>query len=460
MTRQQRFNRMIENPSTAREYWRSIYRLIRQGRQYAIYRTSENESYIIYASVSREAFKRTAKTLLERLAEHTDREYCHSCDTITEEPICNNCSECSDCCECAFCNGCEERIDLDDLCNTCDRCTSDCCDCNTCSGCDRRYASDNYDVSFCDNCEYCSNGCCDCFFCSNCGSSTRDYCGECDSCTGCCGGCDDSDDGSPYVKQYSTDVTRYCEKKGKPKDGTYYGVELEVNIRNGHEYNDAAERAANLLEGFAILKADSSIGHGFEIVTTPATLEEHRKHFRPFFDNKPSNYLSSWESGKCGIHVHITRPTPLVIGKMLCFLNAESNQHLITTVAGRTSEDWAAIDYSKKVTDWNKPDSRYEALNVTPEKTVELRIFRGTLKEISFWKCLEFAHALLNFARDHSIADLNHAAFLKYVTATRNKRQYKHLIAFLADKGILPNTFINNPSRTTQPDLSQSQEAN
>lgn len=142
-------------------------------------------------------------------------------------------------------------------------------------------------------------------------------------------------------------------------------------MRSG-SLSDAAERTAKQLEGFAILKHDGSIGQGFEIVTAPSTLELHRDNWKPFWSSTPQTTLSGWSSGKCGMHVHITRPSALTVGKMLCFLNADDNASLINAVAGRAQSSWAKVS-PKKVTDWDKSSDRYEALNIQNRKTVEVR---------------------------------------------------------------------------------------
>lgn len=242
------------------------------------------------------------------------------------------------------------------------------------------------------------------------------------------------------IKQYSADVLDYCSFFGKPKDRTWYGVELEVNVKTSHDLGDSAETVNNLVNGFAILKHDGSVDHGFEIVTAPATLEEHHKQWSRFWSSNPTRHLTGYESGQCGMHVHISRPSALVTGKMIVFLNTEKNQDFLRTIAGRSNSSWAKVHFSKKITDWDKSIDRYEALNTRNEKTVELRIFRSTLKESSFWKNLEFTHALVHFARETSIHTLNVETFLAFISRTENRKDYSHLIAFLKDKGY---TFAN-----------------
>jgi DNA primase catalytic subunit len=202
------------------------------------------------------------------------------------------------------------------------------------------------------------------------------------------------------------------------------------------------------------LKHDSSIGRGFEIVTAPATLEAHREQWRAFWRSNPTSHLTGYESGSCGMHVHISRPSALVTGKMIVFLNSTENADFVRVIAGRSNSTWAKVCSSKKVTDWNKSYDRYEALNVMNSKTVELRIFRSTLKESSFWKNLEFTHALLHFARTASIDSLTVDSFLAFICQSDNRKQYRNLIAFLVRKGYaMPVKALPLPVKQTEVQL-------
>lgn len=140
---------------------------------------------------------------------------------------------------------------------------------------------------------------------------------------------------------------------------------------------------------FIVTKDDGSLDRGFEIVTAPATLEEQLAHWKPFFARLPSG-LRSFSTCTCGLHIHCSRRplTELTIAKIVCFTNANFNRPFVECIAGRPSGRWANI-WPKKLSDARKINpERYEAVNLQNYDTIEFRIFKGTLKEQSFYKAL------------------------------------------------------------------------
>lgn len=305
----------------------------------------------------------------------------------------------------------------------CDDCHEWICRCWACSNCSTNYTSGSCGNQ-CDSCEVC-NDCCECVFCDRCSSRQQHWCHECETCESCC----QCEDESSIIKDYSYRVEKTLGMRGSPKDKTFFGVELEVECSRESNRRVKAMEAHEYLQGFAMFKSDGSLDHGFEIVTAPATLEEHRKGWENFFANRPTG-LRSYNTETCGMHIHISRPKPLHIGKILVFVNNPDNRENITKIAGRTSSRWAGYS-AKELSDGRKPSpSRYEAVNIVEGgKTIELRIFKGTLKKESFFKNLEFAHALFYFTRDASYRELSWKDFWAFVL--KNRKTYINLINFM-----------------------------
>jgi len=82
--------------------------------------------------------------------------------------------------------------------------------------------------------------------------------------------------------------------------------------------------------------------------------------------------------------------------------------------------------------------ARHTAVNLTNEKTVEIRIFRGNLSEQGFWKNIEFLHAAFHFTDAESVQNINPKAFTMFVK--NEKKLYPNLCRFIADKGIQGET--------------------
>ena len=240
---------------------------------------------------------------------------------------------------------------------------------------------------------------------------------------------------SPLILDYSDRSANYLPRESH--DRVLYGIELEVESRDGMSITGAQWARTHLSDRYCVFKSDGSLGPGgFEIVTRPDSLVVHKREWDAFFANDPASTLASWSTGRCGMHVHISKAglSSLQLGKMLCFLNEPVNERMIVKIAGRRSQRWCQIA-KKKISDCNHPQARYVALNIT-SRTAEVRIFKGTLSMAGFFKNLEFCEALVKFTApaERSIADAtNYGAFCRWLSY----KDYPNLYAFLVRKGFV-----------------------
>lgn len=270
-----------------------------------------------------------------------------------------------------------------------------------------------------------------------------------------CDRCDCDRAPQQLIYGYSTRVERRLKFQGKPKeamveavgmplrDTTFFGVELEVEVRRTSGVEDAAKATLDGLgRDFVMLKSDASISRGFEIVSAPATLEFHRSRWVPFLENKPKAIVG-WETQTCGMHVHISRPKgvrrggrtdlgSLHLGKMLVFMNNPEHRQEIVAIAGRQSH-WGKFG-QKNLKDGlaREYTDRYSAVNTNNQNTLEIRIFRSTTSPAGFMRNLEFCHAMFYFTRDSSARELGWAAFVAYVK--ENRGTYPALTEFIEEK--------------------------
>lgn len=238
------------------------------------------------------------------------------------------------------------------------------------------------------------------------------------------------------------------------------GIELEVEAtRNRYERVKEAHAAFN--EGsnkklYAMFKADGSLNseYGFEIVTAARRMVDHIAKFKAW----EPKYLRSWDAGNCGMHVHIDSRafTGLTLGKFLMFYNMPENKMFIRDIAGRhPTSDSGAANYARAISgsatenpvlakDPDENESRYRMVNVTNlthdeqnrlgievercskgnYSTVEVRIFRGTLRKDRLLAQIEFAHASVAFCRVASWQELDGEAFKHWLSKTEG---YPHL---------------------------------
>ena len=215
------------------------------------------------------------------------------------------------------------------------------------------------------------------------------------------------------------------------------GLELEMEIKDSYSRD---ERAGELLENigqyknhtYALCEHDGSIDNGFEMVSAYTGLDVHAEQLK-FFENGLRGAISH-DSDNCGLHVHICKAdmTTLHGAKMILFINDQANQKLIKAIARRDSSDYAKFKNKAQDRDWlkdavgcetkrsqlmNLNHDRYEALNFKNAKTIEFRLFKGSLVYSTIMACLEFTYATWFFCRESSNKNLNMDHFLKFICA-------------------------------------------
>lgn len=274
---------------------------------------------------------------------------------------------------------------------------------------------------------------------------------------------DDDDDYDEPSGLYSWgDSTEHLKHdksfKPSPTGDFTMGIELEVEATESRKkrVGECADYF-NADYNYAMFKSDGSLNSelGFEIVTAARRLCDHVKMFK---DWQPEE-LVSWDAGNCGMHVHIDSRafTPLTLGKFLMFFNSPDNAKFIRDIAGRHPQfDSQAQSYAATIDKnyVNNPErvkksrhdnaSRYRMVNVTnltnseqvrlgmsverqskgDYSTIEVRIFRGTLRKDRLLAQIEFAHAAVAFCRVASWQEMDGDAFKHWLSVTDG---YPHL---------------------------------
>jgi hypothetical protein len=241
------------------------------------------------------------------------------------------------------------------------------------------------------------------------------------------------------IKSYGTKAERAFPKLGKSLDKVYFGVEQEFESTN---YGLDTLIVHNLIKSYAILKRDSSINQGFEVVSAPATLDVHQTIWDEFFAQLPAtvDVVNIKGENTCGMHVHVSRVrmTDLQIGKILKFTHNPANKDFITMIAGRPSSyhnDFAKPKAWRDGINGGRSQSdadRHTAVNCNGGATLEFRIFRATKDKSVFLKNIEYCYALTRFAQsaNFSIADsCKHGSFISYVEMFR--KDFPNLYNFI-----------------------------
>jgi len=281
----------------------------------------------------------------------------------------------------------------------------------------------------------------DSLYCENCHDSNVYDCNECgesqwDGNGHDCSEDDDEDNGS--IHSYSYRPSPFFFGKGQ----YYLGFELEVEARNGSRYQ-GAEIAQNELGGHAYMKDDGSLSDGFEIVTHPHTLSDYQTDFNwEFIPKLKREGFRSWNTDTCGLHVHVSRTAfgsgesawgrsdreQIILKKQaheLRFMKLiYDNQRQVERIAGRSGNHYATFQDKGKLVEkvkyGNQTNGRYSAINTENDATLEVRVFKGSLRKERVLSALEFVTASVEYTRDLKVTSKNQAltwlAFTGYVS--------------------------------------------
>jgi hypothetical protein len=225
--------------------------------------------------------------------------------------------------------------------------------------------------------------------------------------------CDDEYDegyGHDEIMDYSYRPTpNFLKAAGQPKGRTYLGVEIETEAT--YSIDDGVDALRRHFDnGEFYLKHDGSIDHGFEMVSHPATLEwwqENEDRLQDAMSDMRSVGMRSWNTETCGIHVHLSlkafdTESHQWLFQQLFYRNADR----LEAYAGRDTGEWGNLHQNKgyvgramRAKKSGLGTDRYVACNLNPSRTIEIRIFRGSLNPDRILADIELVHAALEYSR-------------------------------------------------------------
>ena len=237
----------------------------------------------------------------------------------------------------------------------------------------------------------------------------------------------------------------------------HFGVELEID--EGGTVNSNAQKLLDIANASAenlYIKTDGSLDDGLELVTHPMTLEYHLNEMpweQVLCKAQRMGYLSH-AAGTCGLHVHISRlafgctyeQQEAAIARLLYFV--EKFWAELLRFSRRTQSQmnrWAAR-YGIRLTPSeqmshakNSCAGRYTAVNLTNSDTIEIRMFRGTLKLNTLKATLQMVNHLVEVAvslSDYQVQDMSWFDFLDEIKESE-------LIQYLKERRLYVNEPVN-----------------
>lgn len=297
---------------------------------------------------------------------------------------------------------------------------------------------------------------------------------------------DEPDDDDNPIMSYSTNVLHVlgneCDIRSSHFGEFTMGIELEMTSGDAPCDSAAESVRSRLGSSYCIIKHDGSLPHnGFEVVTAPHGLATHIDKFKAW-EIDPA--YRAWNTGKCGMHIHIDSRafTQLTLGKFLMFINSNGNVDFIRKIAGRhpsvddQARSYCAAEHQSILTNpkqavKGKSGERYRMVNMMnlgarealrlglsldnsyngKYNTVELRIFRASLKKERLLAQIEFTHASVMFCRVASWRDLNGTSFVKWLKTVAG--QYPALVKWYGVRQVHTSTpTVIAPAEDTCPD--------
>lgn len=192
----------------------------------------------------------------------------------------------------------------------------------------------------------------------------------------------------------------------------YLGMELELKALGNGMCRDAVDAVWDHIGGLAYLKSEDSVDCGFELVTHPMSYSYACEEFPwPLLDQLRD--LGCYTDPDVGIHVHLSRAGfsgAAHIYRWLKFIYR--NEAAVTRLARRRSESWASFHPETRrqarlhAKGSHAGGHRYQAINVNPAHTFELRVFASSLHPQQVQAALAFADASVEYTRTLRAVDV------------------------------------------------------
>ena len=231
------------------------------------------------------------------------------------------------------------------------------------------------------------------------------------------------------------------DKRNKSTTEPYLGIEIEYQVdkrKEGRLY------VGDNLYNHSLMKEDGSVRNGFEIVSRPASYAQHMLKYESFLDGLPE-----WihPHASCGMHVHISRTalSQMGAGKLVEFMNRDDNEKFIQLIAGRKATNYqrAIEDYDiKKPYKVDRGDDRadrYNYVNLSNKKTIELRIFASPKNTNEFKVRMQFVKAMIGYCQPAALTGTlkEQTSFSSFITWLENtKKEFKELHTYVKESAL------------------------
>ena len=379
-------------------------------------------------------------------------EYCN-CEVeieveTSEEEIMANEHLCADCfydlySYCDYCGDIELRDDLmwlEENCTlVCEHCTEHNDNIIWCEDHDRyEYQEDDDIITLANGNTICRDafeyG--DYFFCEDCEEyfhidyacySEMDECYYCEDCIG--------DHVSEYISEYHDhdyDEFKMTDEDEENDNKLFFGMELEIEANHRNNHDNLAEAILNLTDDF-VFEQDGSLNNGFEIISMPFSKNYMKETLEDDLYAMLQTINKHNYEGKntCGLHFHVSYDAIRSIPNLLKIVEFYKEELTILSRREESSLNRWSPFYTKNfdkeeitnemieeiVDDYQ---SRYHAINLDNNYTVEFRIFKSTTDHKTLMATWELVNNIVAYANDYDVELKSMPSFEEIATYQEN----------------------------------------
>lgn len=240
--------------------------------------------------------------------------------------------------------------------------------------------------------------------------------------------------GRHAILDYHPDIEWNFFKK-ESEDSPFFGIELEIEHTCDADQHVNAKYLGGALNSRCLISYDGSLSsEGFELVLTPHTREAFDElPWKTILSTLSSNGGRSYDAeSSCGLHIHIEKSA--FQGRQVHYKHLfDALRERLTDFSKRTPNQIESYCRFKTTT-----YERYAAVNLNSEKTVEIRLWRGTLNYERFIASIDINFALLDFMHDKTDMDnfknnecLEVNLWSRFLTYIASKPKYHFLHNYL-----------------------------
>lgn len=240
------------------------------------------------------------------------------------------------------------------------------------------------------------------------------------------------------INDYSDKRYRFLKATDETDAKLYFGTECEIEV-NG-DLDKCSKVLNRNLSDMVYLKSDGSISHGFEIVSYAMTYKKwyaSLSRFKKYYQEVIDKGGFSESAHTTGLHIHLSRDgfkdkKHLARFAQCFYLDKELSRE----IACREFNHYASWnDYRASKKDYFEEaltnlyatfDDRYHIVNFRNSKTVEIRMFNGTLRADVIFAYIQFCKLLVDYTRINDVIDRD--TMLRYIKTNAKSKVLRNIL--------------------------------